>query len=286
MKPEESLAITQRVKSMLRRHGVADRKHAAQLSMLLQISPQSTYKKLDGQLQWTLDDILAIASAMKESASSLLDDPGETQLERAVLRFNDGEIDCMVKVGAPPGPLSRPEYLALREHERWSVYPASRAPDAAVIAIQEIVIRPVQAANAPRIAIIDDDNDTAELIAMVLDSKGFQTLTLTGVEELQSQLRERTFDGYIIDWYLGGATAEDCVKVIRRTAGEVPPILLLTGNIDSGLANESDITRLMVEYGLKPPFEKPYRVEIIAAELVRSLKEVAKANAQVASAPV
>ncbi|TGP40220.1 response regulator [bacterium M00.F.Ca.ET.228.01.1.1] len=287
MKPEESLAIAERVKSMLRRHGIADRKQAAQLSMLLEISPQSAYKKLGGQMQWSLDDIVAIASAMGERAASLLDDSRDLQFERAVLRCNGWEIDCMVKAGPPPSPICRPEYLALREHDRWCVYPAPQAPVAALVAIQEIVIRPTrQSTNVPRIAIVDDDADTAELIAMVLEGKGFKAVTLTGVEELSSRLQVDSFDGFIIDWYLGGATAADCVRLIRRTVGEVPPILLLTGNIDTGLANESDITDLMREFGLKHPFEKPYRVEIIAAELIKSINDAAKGNSQFASAPV
>lgn len=287
MKPEESLAIAERVKSMLRRHGIADRKQAAQLSMLLEISPQSAYKKLGGQMQWSLDDIVAIASAMGERAAALLDDFSEVQLDRAVLRCNGWEIDCMVKAGPPPGPISRPEYLALREGDRWCVYPASQAPGSALVAIQEIVIRPTrQATKMPRIAIVDDDPDTAELIAMVLETKGFKAITLTGVEELSSHLQGDSFDGFIIDWYLGGATAEDCVRLIRQTVGAVPPILLLTGNIDTGLANESDIARLMGEFGLRHPFEKPYRVEIIAAELIKSINDVAKGNSPLANAAV
>lgn len=280
MQLDESLAIARRVKELLGRHNIAERKQAAQLAMVLQISVQSVYKKLDGQMQWSLDDIVAIARAMGERPGTLLDDVDDAGIEPGVLNLNGAKLDCLVRAGGATSALRRSQYVANREGGRWQVYVASHAPNSALVVVEEIVIRPSQQASpAPRIAIIDDDADTAELVATVLENKGFQTVRLASVKELRSELEQQTFDGYIIDWYLGGATAEDCVRLIRQSEQGKPPILLLTGNIDTGLASETDIARVMMEFGLRHPFEKPYRVEIIAAELIKEIGENPAAEA-------
>lgn len=272
MQPEESLAISERVKDLLRRNDIGDRKQAGQLSLWLKISPQSAYKKLGGQMQWSLDDVLAIAGEMGVRPGTLLDDSEDGRLEPALLVCNGVKLDCLVRTGEVAKPMHRAQYVAFREGDRWQVYVRSQSPNPGGVVVEEIVIRPPkQDSTAPRIAIIDDDRDTAELIASFLENEGFNTVTLRTVNELRYELQQQPIDGYIIDWYLGGATGEDCVRLIRQSTQNKPPILLLTGNIDTGLASESDIARVMVEFELKHPFEKPYRPTIIAAELIKEL---------------
>lgn len=81
------------------------------------------------------------------------------------------------------------------------------------------------------------------------------------------------FDGYVLEWILVEdgvrSTVRDLVAFIRSHDASCP-IVVLTGEVRTGIADEADIAAAMAEYRLKF-FEKPALLSIISAALAGSL---------------
>jgi DNA-binding response OmpR family regulator len=73
-----------------------------------------------------------------------------------------------------------------------------------------------------RLLLVDDDKDTCEALAGLLESSGYKTTTAATVEEGFRRARENEFDLIILDnWFKDGSGVELC-KQIRKFDAKTP----------------------------------------------------------------
>ena len=70
-------------------------------------------------------------------------------------------------------------------------------------------------------------------------------------------MESQNFEGFVVDWLLGDTTAKDLLSKIRA---RVPsgPVVVLTGQIATGLATEAELAMVGASYRALL-FEKPTR---------------------------
>lgn len=72
----------------------------------------------------------------------------------------------------------------------------------------------------------------------------------------------------MVDWLIGQETSEQCIEAIRASDNPDAPVLVLTGQLGTGL-RESEIAKAMRDYDVLGPYEKPVRLHVIEAALQR-----------------
>src|ERR1700760_325906 len=79
----DSLAVAERVRELMSRHGIAKRQQTSELCRILDLSFSQGHRKLRGNSPWTLSQIRRVADAFDEPALKLFDSintrPDETE---------------------------------------------------------------------------------------------------------------------------------------------------------------------------------------------------------------
>lgn len=80
---------------------------------------------------------------------------------------------------------------------------------------------------AKRVLLIDDDERTLEVVALVLDGAGFEVRTSTSVEELTSTLGEWRPDVILTDVNMPGSSGVELCRQLKATyeTAHVPVVL-------------------------------------------------------------
>ena len=104
-----------------------------------------------------------------------------------------------------------------------------------------------------RIALLEDDESSAEIIQLWLEEKKYVCHIFHDGPELLHAVSCESYDLYIVDWELPTTTGIDVTKTIRQKYGFSTPILFVTGR-DS----EEDIVTAL-ESGADDYLAKPVR---------------------------
>lgn len=72
----------------------------------------------------------------------------------------------------------------------------------------------------------------------------------------------------MVDWLIGQETVVRCIETIRASDNPDAPVLVLTGQLGTD-QRESEIARAMRDYDVLGPYEKPVRLHVIEAALLR-----------------
>jgi DNA-binding response OmpR family regulator len=104
----------------------------------------------------------------------------------------------------------------------------------------------------------------------VLNALGFEAEAFYDVEGIEHSLTQRRFDAFVVDWLLGHRTSESVIRLVRSNYGKSVPVLLLTGQLETGMADEAELASVVSNYAVTP-HEKPMRPVLIAAALNQSL---------------
>ncbi|WDD93114.1 hypothetical protein Bsp3421_003167 [Burkholderia sp. FERM BP-3421] len=277
---QDNALIASRVAQLMERHGVPKQKQTRALSDILLLSFAQAHRKMRGQSTWTFSEIRGVADAYGEPVFALVDPREETRGEPSVALLDVGTrlLTCLAWIGDELKGGKPPEYVALRVGELWRIYPHDAAPIGQRFAVDLIEIRPKHAdSGKPSVAIVDDDLGdgggelkTADTICLYLNERGFDATAYYDAGSLRHAMRHTVFDAYVLDWLLGSETAEAAIKDIRASDKPRAPIFLLTGQLDSGNVDESDIARVMTVFDVNV-LEKPARLPLLAAELNKRL---------------
>jgi len=91
-------------------------------------------------------------------------------------------------------------------------------------------------AAAHNILFVDDDDDSCELMTMMLSSDGadYQTTTAASPSEALNLIAQKAFDLLVVDYRLPGMTGVELCRRVRETDKQTP-ILFFTG-----MAQDSD----------------------------------------------
>ena len=106
--------------------------------------------------------------------------------------------------------------------------------------------------------VVDDDDDLAASIVQFLREKGLDAISYRTGENLLAALETSRFDGFILDWMLGEGNIRDLLPAVR-TRSPGAPIIILTGQIKAGGAQEDELESTLAAYRAQL-YEKPTRM--------------------------
>ncbi len=120
----ESLAVAERMRELMSRHGIGKRQQTAEFCRILDLSFSQGHRKLRVNSPWTLAQIRRVANAFDEPALKLFETintrPDETEgtAHDAVLKLGSFEVPCQAWVGQALEAGSRPDFIAQKLNNR------------------------------------------------------------------------------------------------------------------------------------------------------------------------
>ncbi|GAB5094713.1 helix-turn-helix domain-containing protein [Caballeronia sp. LP006] len=273
----ESLAVAERVRELMARHGIGKRQQTAELCRILDLSFSQGHRKLRGNSPWTLAQIRKVADAFDEAALKLFEpidtraDESEGTAHDAVLKIGSLEIPCMTWVGNALDAGSRPDFIAQKLNNRWIVSRHEGVLLHEAFDVHKIEILPRRAdIEKPIIAVVDDDHASADNLHDYLEFSGFTAMAYYGLDAFHEALQVQVFDAVVIDWLFGVHTSAGAIRDVRESDNPDAPIFVLTGELTTGKASESEISQVIRDYNVTC-FEKPARLGILVADLSKRL---------------
>lgn len=285
MHPSEQSASSQSiaaaVKDLMHRKQVPERQQSKKLGEILNLSYSQAHRKLNTGADWTIAQLQVVAEYFGESLASVglgevtAGSDGQPAGMMAqglfVAAAGQHEYPCVLWIGEQLHTARRVDFVAYQDKEAWRVVETLQCPDNVVrykINKLEIVLKQPQ---VPTVAIVDDEQGFADNMRDFLNESGFKATAFYNATSLERILHEgATFDGYIIDWILGQRTAEGLIKQIRFSPSPAAPIFLLTGEVSSGLADQDELARVIIQLDVQIR-EKPVRLPTFTAELHKAL---------------
>lgn len=107
-----------------------------------------------------------------------------------------------------------------------------------------------------RVLFLDDDEDTCELVNLVLSRAGYEIALGRSMAEGLQLIRSQSFDFILTDWYFTDGTGIDLCRAIREFDTQTP-IFFYTG-----MASEQHLRSIM-EAGAQGFFIKPVAMETL-----------------------
>jgi len=273
----DTVAVAQRVRELMSRRGIGKRQQTAELCRILDLSFSQGHRKLRGNSPWTLAQIKKVAEAFGEPAARLFGvqwlDPGVVgaSARDALLCVSAVDLPCVAWIGAPVEAGNRPEYIAYERNGHWRVARNDGALYQNAHEVHKIEIYPRRPKpDKPLIAVVDDDQASADNLRDYLRHSGYAAQSLYGLAAFYDALRQQVFDGVVIDWLFGNLTSADAIRAVRSSESPDVPIFLLTGELLTGKASESEISEIVRQYSVAC-YEKPARMAILVADLSKRL---------------
>ena len=120
------------------------------------------------------------------------------------------------------------------------------------------------------IMVVDDDQDLAEMLGIVLNSSGFEVDLINRGDEVMDLFRAQTPDLVLLDVMLPGMTGIDVCREIRKES--MVPIVMLTAKGDT-----HDVV-LGLEAGADDYMVKPFNNSELVARIKTRLRRVISEN--------
>ena len=113
--------------------------------------------------------------------------------------------------------------------------------------------------SSTRILVVEDDNEIAAMLVEIFSGQGFEAVAANCATDMDSVLREQSFDLIVLDAMLPG---EDGFSICRRLrASSVTPIIMLT-------ALGEDVDRIVgIELGADDYITKPFNPRELLARI-------------------
>jgi CheY-like chemotaxis protein len=273
----ESAAIAKSVRDLLLRKGIAKRSQSKKLKEILNLSLSQAHRKMNGSSNWELSQIKQVADFFGEpfeSFHTMFSSPiatGDEDMVPAIFAIEGRKLRCLVRIGASLHTVRNVDYVASKaDGDEWQVYEAASALESGKYYKVKKLELSLKQTRKLTVAVLDDDEGSADNLCEYLNETGFHAEAFYDIETLSQVVTEKPFDAYVIDWLIGGKTAEALIKLIRTDESIDAPIFLLTGEITTGRAHESEVARIIIDYNVSL-YEKPTRLPIIAAKLSKAL---------------
>lgn len=273
----DSLAVAERVRELMSRNGIGKRQQTTELCRILDLSFSQGHRKLRGSSPWTLAQLKKVAEAYGEPAAQLFGaqalDPGMVGAcsQEAVLYAGIAEMPCTAWIGAPLDPGARPEFVAYEQQGRWRVLRHTGVLYQNAYDVHKIEIYPRRAENDKLlVAVIDADRQDADDVCRYLDEQGFSTAHFDRLPAFIDALQAQAFDAVVTEWVFDDCTAAAAVKAVRASDNPGAPVFVLTGDLLTGRASETEISEVIRSFDVVC-YEKPARMAILSADLAKRL---------------
>ena len=265
---EEGPIGSRYVRALLKRHNIPSIRHVTTISEVIKVGYQSAYRRMLGQVAWELEEIEKLAMHFGETLADVFSPEKSQPFVSATLVVPPVRIPCQLILGTAVRDASPKSLVAVERGQQWLVVPASEAGVAERFAIGRLLIEG-QGDRRWSVAVLDDDAEETSSLAAHFADRGCEVQAFTRADELVSALKLRPFDGYVIDWMLTEGSAAELVGMIRADDRECP-IAVLTGKMRSDVDVEPAVAEAIETYQLLF-FEKPTRLPIISAQLLKAL---------------
>ncbi len=121
----------------------------------------------------------------------------------------------------------------------------------------------------PCILVIDDDSDITEFIAVVLSAQDYQVTVAHSVEEGLVGFATLEYDVVFMDLFMDGVGGIEGIKVIRKSASEVPIVAISAGYRDMP---PDDALKAALKIGADKALAKPFTADDLAHLTAEVLK--------------
>ena len=256
------------VRALMERHGLPKYRQSAWLADAMGLSYSQAHRRMTGVSPWTLEDLAKVAALFGETLADVV---AVTQPGAAVpgtMTVGATAMPCRIWLGDEVDRQSAGPVVAIRTAAGWSAIPASEATDVVVYRIEKIEARPAEATRKV-IAVLDDDEDLTNSICAHFEASGYDARPFYRIADLLASAAAQRYDGYVIDWIVGETSVLKLVAALREQDPRAP-IVVLTGQVLTGVVEEVDIAEAVRRYGLTFS-EKPVRSAILEASLARAL---------------
>lgn len=256
---DNSEQSAQKIREILNNRDIPTRQQNKFLAELLDLHYTSVQKKMNGQKAWTREQLQVIARHFHVPLSTLIDYGGKEKWN-AILRFNDRTQRCNIVRGDVTLNPQHENFVAVQRGDAWLVVPGNTISEN----VECYTIRNIEILPPPRIAVLDDEHEITKSISTSFKTLGLDVEEYNSLDSFINDAEKSTFDGYIMDWVLSRTTtAEAAVRHVREVSENFSPIVILTGEIDTHVIDESDLARIVELYEVVV-VEKPMRPKILA----------------------
>lgn len=245
-------------------------RQSAWIADVLGLSYSQAHRRMNGQSPWSLEDLSRVAERVGESLADVValgDRGGDDASVRGVLLVGSSRLECRLWLGPVLQATSPETVVAVQTGSGWTALAAREATDQVTYAVDRLEARPSSAARKV-IAVLDDDQDLTDSICAHFSQSGYDARPFYRAEKLVSDAAAQKFDGYVVDWIVGGTDVQKLVASLRAQDASCP-IIVLTGQVETGVVAETDIAEAVQRYDLMFN-EKPVRTSILAAMLGRA----------------
>jgi DNA-binding response OmpR family regulator len=111
-----------------------------------------------------------------------------------------------------------------------------------------------------RILFLDDNDDTCEMLNLILTQAGYEVVVGCSVAEGLRLIRDKQFDFILLDWFLSDGTGLDLCRAVRQFDGNTP-IFFYTG-----MALEKHL-HVAIQAGAQGCLVKPVEVETLLSTI-------------------
>ncbi|MEF0943871.1 helix-turn-helix domain-containing protein [Rhizobium sp. BR 362] len=265
----EAGLAAQCIAALLTRHGIPKYRFAVTVSEILGLSYSAGNRRLTTNASWSLEELRSVAEYFGETLEELVTLENSDTLIEATIVINNHIVPCRIRLGNLVGQVSPGTLIAAEIDGSWRVVPADTRSMIPANAVTRLVIEPTLSRR--RVAILDDHADTAQTIVQYMETAGLEAVAFNDPQVLYDQTN---FDAYVLDWIIErDARRYTALKLVEniRARNALCPIIILTGQIRTGNADEENIAAALAQHNLKF-FTKPASMPILIAALNASFK--------------
>jgi ActR/RegA family two-component response regulator len=262
------------VRALLDRAALPRHRHSAHIATLLQLSYHQAHRRTNGSAPWSVEELQAVAAHHGETLVDLFGQQQSADYETAVLIAGPLRVNCRLWPGQLLAQHRPGDLIAIKGGTEWVVMVAGDTPTPQACTVRRLIVEP--APDRPRrFAVVDDDAGVAQGLASGLVDQGYEAVAFTTAAQLEAALKADSFDGFVIDWVLGGGQAKGqgngqakgqtkgqasgtALALLSKLRSLSPscPIALLTGKVGTPEVNEQEmadaIQRLNLLFMQKP----------------------------------
>ncbi len=261
------------VEKLLDHLDIAESERTTMLEELLGLKYGAVYRRRTGEVPWSIEELAQLGQSCGKPLQSLIDLYYDEGGEPATMLVGGVPISCRVWMTGPSDPTLVGGVVAIQESEEggmWQVLPRSEVSGRPSFDLSRLIADvDVNAPSAPRVAVVDDAEDSAAVLCSRLRPMHINGTPFRSADALRNALKSASYDAYVVDWLLGTETAEALLLEIRA-ADPVCPIAVLTGNL-KGSGPEADHAARVIFAQRAQYFQKPAAVPMITGYIQATL---------------
>jgi ActR/RegA family two-component response regulator len=257
------------VRALLDRHGLPKYRQSPWLADALGLSYSQAHRRMSGTSVWSLEDLERVGSLLGESLAEVVNLGMPSESVPGIARFGSATFDCRLWIGEKLAQPAPNQVVALSTSSGWVAVVASEDLGHAAYAIDRLEASPAKSTRKV-LAILDDDQDLTNSMCAHFQASDYEARPFYRTSDLLSSMKAQRYDAFVIDWIVGETSTQKLIAELRAQ-DHACPIIVLTAQVVSGMANEEEIAEAVKKHGLVFS-EKPVRMSILSATLTRAFE--------------